>query len=63
MADKDLGKRLAYWAQQLRQNRAYPWVGTGIVADLEAAAIAQGAQLLTEPSVPEAQQKSTEYDL
>lgn len=57
MADKDLGKRLAYWAQQLRQNKQYPWVGTGIIADLEAAAKAHGAELLTEPA------KQTEYDL
>ena len=40
---------MAYWAQQLRCNKTYPWVGTGIIADLEEAAKAFGAELLTEP--------------
>jgi hypothetical protein len=63
LKDPNLGKRLAYWAHQLRCNKTYPWLGSGIVRDLEAAAIAQGAQLLTDPSIPQAQQTSTEYDL
>ena len=33
-----LGKRLAYWANQLSQNRTYPWQGLGIIDDLKAAA-------------------------
>jgi hypothetical protein len=57
MPDKDLGKRLAYWANQLRRNKAYPWVGMGLIEALEEAAKAQGAQLLTQPAKP------AEFDL
>jgi len=64
MKDPDLGKRLAYWAHQLRCNKSYPWVGTGLIADLEAAAQAQGAQLMTAPvAKPEEPAKVVEYDL
>lgn len=71
MADPDLGKRLAYWAHQLRCNKSYPWVGTGLIADLEAAAQAHGAQLLTAPAAkPEPakvevqhEMQAAEYDL
>lgn len=51
MKDEKLGKRLAYWAQQLRCNKAYPWVGMGLIEDLETAAVAHGAKLLTAPAV------------
>lgn len=54
--EEGLGKRLAYWSNQLRCNRAYPWVGTGLIADLECAATLLGAELLNK--VPE-----PEYDL
>ena len=64
--DPDLGKRLAYWAHQLRCYKSYPWVGSGLIADLEAAAQAHGAPLLTKPVVPAAKPepaKIVEYDL
>jgi len=63
MKDPDLGKRLAYWAHQLRCNKSYPWVGTGLIGDLEAAAKAHGAELMTKPVVPAEQAKIVEYDL
>lgn len=31
-----LTRRLAEFAQRLRTDRSYPWLGTGIIADLEA---------------------------
>jgi hypothetical protein len=61
--DPNLGKRLASWAQQLRCNKSYPWVGTGLIDVLEEAALAQGAQLLTDPSKIRPVQQTTEYDL
>lgn len=66
MKDPDLGKRLAYWAHQLRCNKSYPWVGTGLIGDLEAAAKAHGAPLLTVPAaalIPAAEPAKVEYDL
>jgi len=71
MKDENLGKRLAYWAHQLRCNKSYPWVGTGLIDDLEQAALAQGADLFTELVAPEIKYnpkividpKVKEYDL
>lgn len=38
-----LGKRLAYWANQLSRDRSFPWVGLGLIEDLKCAARLQGA--------------------
>ena len=43
-ADKDLGKRLAYWANQLSHDRRYPWAGLGIIDDLKCAAGLLGSE-------------------
>lgn len=32
-----LEKRLAYWSRQLSSDKAYPWVGLGLIDDLRAA--------------------------
>lgn len=48
MKDKDLGKRLAYWANQLGTDKRYPWIGMGIIDDLEAAAKQLGAEPIAE---------------
>lgn len=39
----DLGKRLAYWANQLSRDKSYPWVGTGLIGDLKTVAKLHGA--------------------
>jgi hypothetical protein len=59
MPDKDLGKRLAYWAQQLGQDKRYPWMGLGIIADLNAAA----KQLGSNPEQMFPSTKPVEFDL
>lgn len=33
-----LERRLAVWANQLGRDRRYPWVGSGLIADLQLAA-------------------------
>lgn len=49
-----LDKRLAYWANQLGRDRQYPWVGTGLIDDLKAAAEALGTDFDTNyPAVVE----------
>lgn len=35
--------RLCYWANQLSRDKAYPWVGTGLLDDLKCAAKLLGA--------------------
>lgn len=37
-----IGKRLAYWANQLSRDKGYPWVGTGLIDDLKCAAKLHG---------------------
>lgn len=37
-----IGRRCAMWANQLRRNKAFPWVGTGLVDDLECVARMHG---------------------
>lgn len=34
---ENIEKRLAYWARQLSTNKALPWVGLGLIDDLECA--------------------------
>lgn len=56
-----LRDRLAEWAQRLGQDKALPWAGLGLIADLEAAVRefdAVGGRAL-DPSAPQPQ----EYDL
>jgi hypothetical protein len=38
-----LGRRLNTWANQLSRDKSYPWLGTGIIADLKCAAQQLGA--------------------
>lgn len=38
-----LGRRLNTWANQLSRDKSYPWLGTGIIADLKCAATQLGA--------------------
>lgn len=40
--EEGIGKRLATWANQLSRNKSYPWVGTGLIADLKCAAKIHG---------------------
>lgn len=40
---ENIGKRLAYWANQLSRDKSYPWVGTGLIDDLKCAAGLHGA--------------------
>lgn len=42
-----LGKRLAYWANQLSHDRKYPWMGCGLIDDLKCAAKLQGVDFDT----------------
>lgn len=39
---ENIGLRLAAWANQLSRDKAYPWVGTGLIEDLKCAAKLQG---------------------
>jgi hypothetical protein len=57
--DKDLGKRLAYWANQLSHDRRYPWVGLGLIADLNCAA----KQLGSDPEKMFPKTPVAEFDL
>ncbi len=71
-----IGPRLAYWANQLSRDKNYPWVGTGLIADLKCAAKQHGADydklyplLVAAPPEPEEDEFANwqapveEYDL
>lgn len=46
-APEGIGKRLAYWANQLSRSKEYPWVGLGLINDLKCAAKLHGADFDT----------------
>ena len=54
-----LGKRLAYWANQLSHDRRYPWIGLGIIDDLNCAAKLLGS----DPAALYPDKALAEYDL
>lgn len=54
-AREGLADRLERWAEQLGTDKKYPWIGTGIIADLKTAADALNGK----PETP----KTVEYDL
>lgn len=63
-----LERRLAYWANQLSRDKSFPWVGTGLVVDLNAAARRLGADPDAmfpppPPAAPAAPAPSLEYGL
>lgn len=47
-----LGRRLNTWANQLATDKRYPWVGTGLIDDLKAAAQIVGAPKFEEMFPP-----------
>lgn len=65
-AREGLADRLAQWAEQLSRNKQYPWIGTGIIADLKTAAAAlDGRPVKVSEPEPEAWEIAAqkEYDL
>lgn len=48
-----LGRRLNTWANQLAMDKRYPWVGTGLIDDLKAAAKIVGGAPPFEEMFPE----------
>lgn len=65
---KGLGNRLVTWVDQLSRDKRYPWLGTGIIADMTLAAQLLGAERT--PGPPEEEDEfanfkpaPVEYDL
>lgn len=74
-SEEGIGRRLAMWANSLGRNKAYPWLGLGIVDDIRTAARLLGkgedpnelypdATYTHRPTVkPAAEPAKVEYDL
>lgn len=65
---ENIEKRLAMWANQLSTDKAYPWVGLGLIDDLKCACRMLGGnpdQRFPDMRKPEkaAPAKTMEYDL
>lgn len=56
-------KRLLMWRRQLATDKTFPWIGTGLVADLECAAKMLGADVSEFTNPAPAAKPSVEYDL